>query len=323
MNDLLEVRALNKRYPVGPGRRALHAVEAASFTIRRGESLGLVGESGSGKSTLARILARLIDATDGSIVFAGEELTALPAARVARSPWRARIQMVLQDPGDSLNPRCTAFQAIAEPMLRLDTATAPSRRAAGSVAERVTELARQVGLPEALLGRFPHQLSGGQKARVGIARALAPGPELLILDEPTSALDVSVQATILHLLDRLRKELGISYLFVSHDLNVVRLMCERVLVMYLGRIAEIGPTDAVLDAPRHPYTQALVAAIPGRRRANMPHLELPGEPMSPIDPDPNTCRFHGRCPKAQALCVRSMPLLREHAPGHQAACHAT
>jgi oligopeptide/dipeptide ABC transporter ATP-binding protein len=277
----------------------LHAVDDVSLEIRRGESVGLVGESGCGKSTLARLLARLHDPTDGRIVFDGADIGALPAARFARSPERARIQMVFQDPTDSLNPRFTAEEAIAEPLKLL------ASLGRGALRARVAELATQVGLPAELLARFPHQLSGGQKARVGIARALAVRPDLLILDEPTAALDVSVQAVVLQLLERLRRELGLSMIFVSHDLNVVRLLTERVAVMYLGEIVEVGPSDEVFRAPLHPYTRALISSIPGQG----PRIRLQGEARSPVDPPASACRFHGRCPDGQDRCGREKPRL--------------
>jgi len=298
---LLEAVGLSCRFPVGRGRRAaqLHAVDDVSLRIGRGESVGLVGESGCGKSTLARLLARLIDPTAGAIVFQGRDIAAVPARAFAVSGQRAHIQLVFQDATDSLDPRQTARQAIAEPAIRLGLP--------GDVAARVAKVADEVGLPGELLDRYPHQLSGGQRARVGIARALVPEPALLILDEPTAALDVSVQAIVLQLLARLRRERGLSYLFVSHDLNVVRLLCDRVLVMYLGRLVEEGPARQVFDDPAHPYTRALLSAIPGSGRIPVP---LPGEVRSPVDPDPSACRFHGRCPDGDADCGRSMPLLR-------------
>ncbi len=297
---LLSVERLKKYFPVAGSRGSmLHAVDDVSLAIGRGESVGLVGESGCGKSTLARLLARLHDPTDGRIVFDGADIGALPAARFARSPERARIQMVFQDPTDSLNPRFTAEEAIAEPLRLLASL---GRTALG---ERVAELAAQVGLPTELLARFPHQLSGGQKARVGIARALAVRPDLLILDEPTAALDVSVQAVVLQLLERLRRELGLSMIFVSHDLNVVRLLTERVAVMYLGEIVEVGPSDQVFRSPLHPYTRALISSIPGQG----PRIRLQGEARSPVDPPASACRFHGRCPDGQDRCGRDKPRL--------------
>ena len=318
MSRLLDVRALTKRFPVRGSAHWVHAVDDVSFTIERGESVGLVGESGCGKSTLVRLVTRLLEPTDGRIVFAGRDVGVIPPARFTHAPERRLIQMVFQDPADSLNPRFTAFDTIAEPLRRLGT---PAPRAA--VAGHVDELADLVGLPRELLGRFPHQLSGGQQQRVGIARAIALRPSLLVLDEPTSALDVSVQAMILHLLADLRERLGMSYLFVSHDLNVVRLLTDRVLVMYLGRIVESGRSEDVFDRPAHPYTRALMSAVPaletGTRRARIP---LVGEPQSPIDPAPTVCRFHGRCPDGVERCTREMPVLRAGpAADHLAACH--
>ena len=307
---LLHVERLVKRFPVTGKRGALlHAVDDVSLHLAPGESLGLVGESGCGKSTLVRLLARLLDVTDGRITFDGTDLAPLPASRFARTPQRAAIQMVFQDPTDSLNPRFSARDTIAEPC-RLLAGMTPAQADA-----RVDEVATQVGLPAELLGRFPHQLSGGQKARVGIARALAPGPKLLILDEPTAALDVSVQAVVLQLLDRLRRELGLSTLFVSHDLNVVRLLTDRVAVMYLGKIVEMGPSADVFANPQHPYTQALVSAIPGHG----PRIRLDGEVQSPIDPPPTVCRFASRCPRVQDRCRREAPPLLGGA--HVVACH--
>ena len=312
---LLDVKALERRFPVGKGW--LHAVDDVSLEIGAGECVGLVGESGCGKSTLVKLITRLLDPTAGRIAFDGHDIGGVPAARFARAPERALIQMVFQDPTDSLNPRFTAFDTIADPMRRLG-----GGHGAAAVSTRVRELAEMVGLPEALLGRFPHQLSGGQKQRVGIARAIALEPKLLVLDEPTSALDVSVQAVILKLLEDLRRRLGMSYLFVSHDLNVVRLLADRVLVMYLGRIVEMGGVAGVFANPRHPYTRALLSSVPapgeggaGRR------IRLAGEPRSPIDPDPRVCRFYGRCPDGVARCTEEMPMLKVTSGDHFAACH--
>jgi peptide/nickel transport system ATP-binding protein len=243
--------------PPAPEALAFRAVDGISFTVHRGESVGLVGESGCGKSTTSTMVMRLIDTSAGRIVFDGQDIGAIPAKRFAKLPLRRRIQMVFQDPTDSLNPRFTAARAIADPILRLGDV-----RGGKAVRARCEELARQVGLPLELLDRFPHQLSGGQKARVGIARAIALNPELVILDEPTAALDVSVQAVVLNLLQELKASLGMSYLFVSHDLNVVRLLCDRVIVMQAGRIIEEGPTERVLFQPQAQYTRDLLAAIP-------------------------------------------------------------
>ena len=317
---LLQVERLSRHFAIAGKKGAqLHAVDDVSFHIQPGESFGLVGESGCGKSTLVRLLARLLDASDGRIVFDGVDMAALPARDFARRPERTLIQMVFQDPTDSLNPRFTARDTIREPCLLL----AGMGRAQADA--RVDEVAAQVGLPAALLSRFPHQLSGGQKARVGIARALAPRPRLLILDEPTAALDVSVQAVVLQLLDRLRRELGLTTLFVSHDLHVVRLLTDRVAVMYLGKIVEMGVSSTVFQHPEHPYTQALLSSIPGHG----PRIRLTGEVSSPINPPPQVCRFASRCPAVHDRCLREAPAL--HTGGgaggdtggstHVAACH--
>lgn len=319
---LLDVSELTRRFPAGRRsflRRApgptVHAVDDVSLTLRRGEALGLVGESGCGKSTLVRMLARLLDPTSGSIRFRGRELTDRPARRFAADPDRARVQVVFQDAGESINPRFTAADAIADPLRRLRGLRGAALRA------EVERAAEACGLEPALLPRFPHQLSGGQRARVGIARAVAPRPELLILDEPTAALDVSVQATVLKLLASLRRDTGMAYLFVSHDLDVVRLLCDRVVVMYLGRVVESGPASRVFEAPLHPYTRGLIAALP-RLDGARPDAPRPrGEPRSPVDPDPDACRYHGRCPLGTERCGREMPPLRRLAPGREAACH--
>ncbi len=317
MTPLLDVRSLTKRFPVrGRGGRFVHAVDDVSFAIEAGECVGLVGESGCGKSTLVRLITRLVDHDDGRIVFDGHDIGAVPADRFASAPLRPLIQMVFQDPADALNPRFTAADAIGDPLRRLGDLA--GRR----LADRARELADLVGLPRELLGRYPHQLSGGQQQRVGIARAIALSPRLLVLDEPTSALDVSVQAVILHLLADLRERLGMSYLFVSHDLNLVRLLSDRILVMYLGKLVEVGPAADVFDRPRHPYTRALLSAVPsldGAARAG--RIRLPGEVRSPIDPPAHVCRFHGRCPEGFARCAEAEPPLHPVAPAHAAACH--
>ncbi|MEM1075511.1 MAG: ABC transporter ATP-binding protein [Pseudomonadota bacterium] len=311
MSVALDVIQLQKHFPISGGM--LHAVDGVSLSISRGESVGLVGESGCGKSTLVRLVARLIDATNGQIVCGGKDIGSILAKQFGSTPDRARIQVVFQDPTDSLNPHFRVSQSILDPLTRLRRDLTRAERQA-----RVRDIAAQCGLPDALLERYPHQLSGGQKARVGIARALATEPEILILDEPTSALDVSVQAVILHLLEDLQKRLGVSYLFVSHDLNVVRLLCDRVAVMYLGKIVEYAPTEQLFRKPRHPYTRALLEAIPGRTGSSE---RLDGEPQSPVDPDPNTCRFCGRCPREEALCATKAPVLASQGPAHRAACH--
>ncbi|MFG1264494.1 MULTISPECIES: dipeptide ABC transporter ATP-binding protein [Xanthobacter] len=246
-----------KGKPLTPEETIFRAVDGISFEVKRGESVGLVGESGCGKSTTSTMVMRLIDPTAGKITFAGEDIGAIPAKDFAHHPMRKRIQMVFQDPTESLNPRYTASRAIADPLLRMGGYSGGAKLNA-----RVAELAEMVGLPQNLLERFPHQLSGGQKARIGIARAIALDPDLVILDEPTAALDVSVQAVVLNLLEELKQRLGMSYLFVSHDLHVVGLLCDRVIVMRQGRIVEEGTAQAVLEAPKDAYTRELIAAIP-------------------------------------------------------------
>ncbi len=322
MTALLELENVGKRFPVGRRRffggtpqPHVHAVDDVSLTVDRGETVGLVGESGCGKSTLVRLITRLLDVTTGKIWFDRRELAEVPARVVARDDDRAHIQMVFQDAGESINPRFTAANAIADPLRRLLGLRGEALTA------RVEEAALQCGLPSELLGRFPHQLSGGQRARVGIARAIGTRPRLLVLDEPTAALDVSVQVTVLKLLQRLKADLGLSYIFVSHDLNVVRLLCDRVVVMYLGRIVESGPAAEVFAAPLHPYTRSLVAAVPRLDGERVEAARLTGEPRSPIDPDPNACRFHGRCPVGVARCGTEMPPLRDFGGGRFAACH--
>jgi oligopeptide/dipeptide ABC transporter ATP-binding protein len=313
MKALLDTIGLAKRYPTSHG--LLHAVDGVDLTIRAGESVGLVGESGCGKSTVVRLLARLIDPTEGAIVFDGQDIAPIPLRRFVHDPTRGRIQVVFQDPTESLNPALMVFDAVADPVRRLR----PTGNA--EIARQVRDAIALVGLPPEMEGRFPHQLSGGQKARVGIARAIVLRPPLLILDEPTSALDVSVQAVILRLLADLREKLGMSYLFVSHDLNVVRLLCDRIVVMYLGRVVEQASAAALFRDPRHPYTRALLASIPDPSRRGQRPPRLDGSASSPIDPDPNMCRFYGRCSRQEDRCAIEMPFLREISPDHSAACH--
>lgn len=310
---LLHVENLCKFFPIH--RQKLHAVDHVSFCLQAGESIGLVGESGCGKSTLIRLITRLLAPTAGEITFAGQSLNQIPLDQFPQHPLRAKIQMVFQDATDSLNPRFTAYDTIADPIKRLDRGRDPK-----ALEQQVKEIAKLVGLSSELLGCYPHQLSGGQKARIGIARSIALHPSLLILDEPTSALDVSVQAVILRLLADLRQQLGMSYLFVSHDLNVVRLLCDRILVMYLGKIVEAGPVESVFQNPQHPYTAALLSAIPSFEA--IPHpIPLNGEPRSPVNPNPHTCRLYGRCPQERERCTIEMPRLQEVTADHRVACH--
>ena len=295
-------------------RSYLHAIDGVDFHIDDNESVGLVGESGCGKSTLVKAICRLLDISSGAIVLNGRDIGSINSNRFVHTAERAQIQVVFQDSHESLNPRYTAYQCIADPLKNL-----LNIRKASQLNEKIHSLADQVGFPIDLLQRLPHQLSGGQKARVNIARAIAVSPKLLILDEPTSALDVSVQALILRLLVTLREELNTSYLFVSHDLNVVRMLCDRIIVMYMGKIVETGDADRLFYQPAHPYTQALISAIPSQTAGQ--RIILNGEIGSPIDPDPTVCRFYGRCPKADARCKQEPPPLRQISPRHSVACH--
>jgi oligopeptide/dipeptide ABC transporter ATP-binding protein len=318
---MLEAIDLVKRYPVrgrAPlrgGDGVVHALNGVSLTLRAGETLGIVGESGCGKSTLAKLLVRLEEPTSGRVVLDGVDLTALSGRQLRTQ--RRRIQMVFQDPYSSLNPRRTAGRTLDEVLVvhRLAGDARGRRR-------RVDELLDMVGLPARFAGRYPHEMSGGQRQRIGIARALAVEPAFLLLDEPVSALDVSVRAEIMNLLVRLRGELGLSYLFISHDVAMVRHLSDRVAVMYLGRIVESGSWSDVIDRPLHPYTSALRDAVP----VPDPRLALPiaatvrGEVPDPAAM-PAGCPFHPRCPLAEAICRTVDPELGELAPGHAAACH--
>jgi oligopeptide transport system ATP-binding protein len=311
MTALLELRDVVKHFPVRDalGRRAgaVHAVDGVSLSVAEGEVLAIVGEIGCGKSTLGRVMLRLIEPDSGSVRFAGEDLASLsPAALRAR---RRDMQIIFQDPFGSLDPRMTVAQAIAEP-LRLHRLV-PRAEEAG----RVAELLRRVGLRPENAGRWPHEFSGGQRQRIAIARALASNPRLIIGDEPVSALDVSVQAQVINLLRDLIRDLRLTFVLVSHDLGVVRHVADRVAVMYLGRIVEEGPAEDVLGAPRHPYTRALVAAMPGAQTKTPP---LEGDVPSPIAP-PSGCRFHTRCAFVAERCRAETPRLE--GVGHAVACH--
>jgi oligopeptide transport system ATP-binding protein len=318
---LLEVRDLVMHFPVGGGMfskpaGAVKAVDGVSFSVHKGETLGLVGESGCGKTTTGRCILQLERATSGRIVFEGIDLMTLDAA--ALRAVRRRIQVIFQDPYSSLNPRMTVEQIIAEP-LKVHGLVAHK----GDRELRVRELLGQVGLLPQHGRRYPHQLSGGQRQRVGIARALAMQPSLIVCDEPVSALDVSIQAQIINLLEELQAELGLTYLFIAHDLSVVRHISDRVAVMYLGKLVELADRNALYEDPLHPYTRALLSAVPipdPKIEAKRERTVLRGEVPSPLNP-PSGCVFHPRCPIAVDRCSAEIPPLREIRPGHWAACH--
>ncbi len=314
LKPVVETRNLRKYYRVGGtlSRSYLHAVDDVSFAISQGETLALVGESGSGKSTVARTLLRLEEPTAGETLVDGVSVTRASQGELRR--MRARMQMVFQDPLDSLNPRMRLGEQVAEP-LWLSGKTSKKE-----AQERARELLVSLNLPADAYRRYPHQLSGGQLQRVGIARALVTEPSLVILDEPTSALDVSVQAQIINLLVDLQKENDLAYLFISHDLHVVGYLADRVAVMYLGQIIELGPTDAIFELPGHPYTRGLISAVPADHpREKRERVSLAGEPTSPVNPKPG-CRLASRCPFALPRCVESNIELTEVLPGHHVRC---
>jgi oligopeptide transport system ATP-binding protein len=318
---LLEVRNLVKHFPVGGGflsRRegVVRAIDGVSFTLYRGETLGLVGESGCGKTTTGRCILQLERATSGEIVFEGVDLTKQSDEQLRT--LRRRMQVIFQDPYSSLNPRMTIGQILEEP-LRVHRLIEGKR----ARSERVRELLSQVGLLPQHAARYPHQMSGGQRQRVGIARALAMEPSLIICDEPVSALDVSIQAQIINLLEQLQAKLGLTYLFIAHDLSVVRHISDRVAVMYLGRIVELADRQALYEAPAHPYTRALLSAVPipdPQLEATRERTVLRGEVPSPLSP-PSGCVFHPRCPMAESRCAAQIPGAREIRPEHWGACH--
>jgi oligopeptide transport system ATP-binding protein len=314
MSVLLEVRNLVKHFEVGRG--IVRAVDGVSFTIEQGETLGLVGESGCGKTTTGRCILQLERPTSGSVVFEGRELTTLDQSELRAV--RRKVQVIFQDPYSSLNPRMTVGQIIAEPL-----AVHGIVRGAGARAARVKDLLSRVGLLPGHARRYPHEMSGGQRQRVGIARALAMEPSLIVCDEPVSALDVSIQAQIINLLEDLQSEFGLTYLFIAHDLAVVRHISDRVAVMYLGKIAEMADRKTIYDNPRHPYTKALLSAVPipdPELEMKRERIVLGGEVPSPLNP-PAGCVFHPRCPIAVDRCKHEIPLLRDLSPGHGAACH--
>ena len=317
---ILEVRNLVKHFTVSGGmfggsRGIVRAVDGVSFALHRGETLGLVGESGCGKTTTGRCVLQLERPTSGTVMFEGRDLTTLDQA--ALRPVRRKIQVIFQDPYSSLNPRMTVGQIIGEPLAVHRILPDARARAA-----RVRDLLQRVGLLPQHARRYPHELSGGQRQRVGIARALAMEPSLIICDEPVSALDVSIQAQIINLLEDLQSDLGLTYLFIAHDLAVVRHISDRVAVMYLGKIVEIADRKALYDDPLHPYTRALLAAVPipdPELEARRERVVLGGEVPSPLNP-PSGCVFHPRCPIAIDRCRGEIPELREIRPGHWAAC---
>jgi oligopeptide/dipeptide ABC transporter ATP-binding protein len=316
VNELLRVEDLTKHFPVHDGffrgsKSAVHAVDCVSFALAEGETLALVGESGCGKSTTGRLVLRLLEATSGRVVFQGRELGGLGEGELRAA--RSAMQIVFQDPYGSLNPRMTVGQMLEEPLMLHGLA-------AGRRAERVTEILGLVGLATRHAQRYPHEFSGGQRQRIGIARAIAVEPRLIVCDEPVSALDVSIQAQVVNLLQDLQRRMGLAYLFIAHDLAVVRHIATRVAVMYLGRIVEIADKRELFARPRHPYTQALLSAIPvpvpGSRRRR---IVLEGDVPSSIDPPPG-CRFRSRCPHARDLCAAEEPPLATE-EGHGVACH--
>jgi len=316
--DLIQVRGLKVHFPVRSGIfqteiGTVKAVDGIDFEIRRGETLGLVGESGCGKSTTGRALIRLRDPTEGTVTFDGIELGKLKPEALRK--MRRRMQIIFQDPYGSLDPRMTVGSTIAEPIETHNLAKGNQRR------ERIADLLRIVGLDPKYVSRYPHEFSGGQRQRIGVARALAVEPEFIVCDEPISALDVSIQAQVLNLLTDLRNQLGLTYLFIAHDLSVVKHISDRVAVMYLGKIVELGPPDVMYAQPGHPYTRALLSAVPvPDPTAQRQRIILTGDVPSPINP-PSGCRFHTRCPFVFDRCRVEEPLLRPVGDGHVSACH--
>ncbi len=324
-NTILRVQGLKKYFPIQRGvfRRTVghvHAVDDVSFELTKGETLGIVGESGCGKTTLGRCIPRLVEPTDGEITFSGDsvggELRVQSADKERIADLRRRVQMIFQDPMASLDPRMTIFEIVSEPLRYNADLTQTEQR------DRAASLLEKTGIRSDYMDRYPHQFSGGQRQRIGIARALILEPEVLICDEAVSALDVSVQAQIIKMFKQLQEELSLSYLFIAHDLSVVEHVSHRIMVMYLGKIAEMAESDALFDRPRHPYTESLLYSIPsadpslkGKKRR-----VLAGDVPNPADP-PSGCYFHTRCPYAQEICKTTAPPLKEVAEGHHSACH--
>jgi oligopeptide transport system ATP-binding protein len=322
MAALLEIEQLKKYFPVNQGvilsrlGKTVRAVDDISFTVDEGETLGLVGESGCGKSTTGRCINRLLEATTGSIRFAETDVRKLRGKRLKE--YRRDVQFIFQDPYASLNPRMTFGEIVGEPLVIHGIGTKKERQ------DRCKEMLEVVGLNPEHIHRYPHEFSGGQRQRVGIARALMLRPKMIVCDEPVSALDVSIQAQIVNLLEDLQREFGLTYLFIAHDLAVIRHICDRVAVMYLGKIVELGGWKEVYNSPHHPYTQSLLSAAPvpdPDKQRTRDRILLRGDVPSPIDP-PSGCRFHSRCPIAQfPICEEEEPELKVVASGHQAACH--
>ena len=309
---LLEVSHLKKYFNVSAG--PLHAVDDVSFTIDKGKTLGVVGESGCGKSTTGRAILRLHEPTSGSVKFEGKEITTLSKNEMRK--MRSQMQIIFQDPYASLDPRNTISQIIAEPIINSKILTNKK-----DIDDRVHELMETVGLAERFVNTYPHELDGGRRQRIGIARALALNPKLIVCDEPVSALDVSIQAQILNLLEDLQDQFGLTYMFITHDLAVVNHFADDIAVMYLGQIAEKAPSEELFEHPLHPYTEALLSAIPVPDLDNRKErITIKGEITSPINP-PETCRFAKRCPYCTEECLASVPELREVSPGHFVACH--
>ena len=317
-NVLLSVKHLTKNYVskksfFGKPLSSVHAVDDVSLDILRGETLGVVGESGCGKSTLGRSILRLIEPTSGELIYSGKDLRGLNKEEMRE--MRKKLQLIFQDPYASLNPRMTVLDLIKAPLDVFNIGTHDER------IERVLEMMKLVGLTEEQMNRYPHEFSGGQRQRIVIARAIILSPEFVVCDEPVSALDVSVRAQVLNLLKELQAKRNLTYMFISHDLSVVKYISDRIAVMYLGRVVELATKDALYDTPLHPYTKALLEAIPlpevGRKRSGM---QLEGDVPSPINP-PSGCYFHTRCPYAKDICSKEKPELKESRPGHWCACH--